>query len=65
MAASFSETRTKIQRCKVKALIIAITKKSQYCPGEQQEKKKDLNKAKKIIKIKRNYQGSKTFNSKK
>ena len=38
MASSFSETRTKIQRCKVKALIIAMTKKSQYCPGEQQEK---------------------------
>ena len=36
--ASFSETGTKIQRCNVKALIIAMTKKSQYSSGEQQEK---------------------------
>lgn len=58
MASSFSETRAKIQRCKVKAIIIAMTKKSQYCPGEQQEKTieiklKNLSKLNEIIKAQR------------
>lgn len=45
--ASFSETRTKIQRCNVKALIIAMTKKKPILLWRT-TRKNDLSKAKKF-----------------